>query len=551
MKTTFRRLLAAACAAGFSPASAQTTLDWTSGLAIPDNNPVGLADTRTVSIDPSLVITGLEVRLETSGGWNGDLYASLVHDSGFTVLLNRVGKTSLNPAGSASSGFDVTFTDSAATDIHTGIGANGLVTGTWQPDARTADPSVVTDLSTRGAFLSSFNEVPVNGSWTLFLADNAAVDTSTLVGWGLTIFSESRAFAIWDANGNTSGIGGNGTWSSTSATWATSNVGTSTAAQATASQLVFDGGAGTVTIDGMVAPSAGLRFKSTGYQLTGGTVGLAGLSAAANNLVTDPAVTATVASTLAGTNGLTKSGAGTLVLSCTNTYSGPTVIHSGTLVLDTSGTISHSGEIIVGDAGSSGAVLDVSAKTGGFTIAADQILTGSGVIDARAGETARDVVIAGSHAPGNSAGLQSVDGNLLYSTGSIFEWDLSNSATGVRGSQYDGVNVNGTVSGSGAIFKVLLNSGSFSDSFWDVDQSWADIFKSGLDGTGSALDISGIFSSFDGNGVGANGVVTGRGTFSITGSTLQWTAVPEPGGAVVGLLLAAGGLRRRRVRSAS
>ena len=30
--------------------------------------------------------------LNLSGGWNGDLYAYLVHNSGFAVLLNRVGR---------------------------------------------------------------------------------------------------------------------------------------------------------------------------------------------------------------------------------------------------------------------------------------------------------------------------------------------------------------------------------------------------------------------------------------------------------------------------
>jgi subtilisin-like proprotein convertase family protein len=196
-------------------AMGQHIVDWTPGTTVPDNNPVGIADTRNIIFDSAAVITGLEVRLNLTGGWNGDLYASLVHDSGFTVLLNRPGNTLLNPGGSGSSGMNITFSDSAATDIHTGIPSSGFVTGTWQPDARTADPSVVTNLSPRTAFLSSFNESSVQGNWTLFLADNAASDTSILTGWGLTIHSETRGF-IWDSNGNTGGVGGTATWSSSS-----------------------------------------------------------------------------------------------------------------------------------------------------------------------------------------------------------------------------------------------------------------------------------------------------------------------------------------------
>jgi uncharacterized protein (TIGR03382 family) len=43
------------------------------------------------------------------------------------------------------------------------------------------------------------------------------------------------------------------------------------------------------------------------------------------------------------------------------------------------------------------------------------------------------------------------------------------------------------------------------------------------------------------------GVVAGRGSFSFNGSTdLTWSAVPEPSSALVGLLVSAGLLRRRR-----
>jgi hypothetical protein len=43
-------------------------------------------------------ITDVNVGLQLSGGWNGDLYAYLVHSSGFAVLLNRVGRGTGNAA---------------------------------------------------------------------------------------------------------------------------------------------------------------------------------------------------------------------------------------------------------------------------------------------------------------------------------------------------------------------------------------------------------------------------------------------------------------------
>ena len=60
-------------------------------LAVPDNDPDGLAIAATVST-PIQALTNLEVTLTVTNGWNGDLYAYLVHDSGFVVLLNRVGQ---------------------------------------------------------------------------------------------------------------------------------------------------------------------------------------------------------------------------------------------------------------------------------------------------------------------------------------------------------------------------------------------------------------------------------------------------------------------------
>jgi len=71
------------------------TTNWNTGFAnggvVPDNNFSGWSDTRTVSTMPAGTFAGLTVNLQLSGGWNGDLYAYLVHDSGFTVLLETSG----------------------------------------------------------------------------------------------------------------------------------------------------------------------------------------------------------------------------------------------------------------------------------------------------------------------------------------------------------------------------------------------------------------------------------------------------------------------------
>ncbi len=151
------------------------------GMVIPDDNPNGVESTTSVGgLAP--VIRDVVVYLNVSGGYNGDLYATLNlgGSSGTTViLLNRIGSSPGNPFGSSTAGFgdptgetyEFSLSDAAATSIHNYDG-----TGTsYQPD---------------GGTLSSFNGLNPNGDWTIFFADMASGggdSPSTLVSWGLDI----------------------------------------------------------------------------------------------------------------------------------------------------------------------------------------------------------------------------------------------------------------------------------------------------------------------------------------------------------------------------
>ncbi len=160
--------------------------DWSPNQTIPDGDSNGIASNQTIIAD-FRTIGSVTVRFSTTGGWNGDLYAYLLHDSGNAILLNRPGKTSGNPGGSDNVGFNVSFADSAAADIHTDPAGSAIVTGSWQPDGRIADPDIVLDTSPRTALLSSFNGLDPGGSWTLYVADVASGDSATLTSWGLTM----------------------------------------------------------------------------------------------------------------------------------------------------------------------------------------------------------------------------------------------------------------------------------------------------------------------------------------------------------------------------
>jgi subtilisin-like proprotein convertase family protein len=166
--------------------------------AIPDGNPIGLTSSTNISGLYSLsTISSVTVTLDIAGGFNGDFYAYLAGPGGgFAVLLNRTGITSGNSFGYSDPGFDVTFDDSAANNIHLyqndspSYNGSGQLIGTWQPDGRNIDPQSspsTFDSTSPTADLSSFNGADPNGTWTLFVADLSSGGQGTLVSWGLTV----------------------------------------------------------------------------------------------------------------------------------------------------------------------------------------------------------------------------------------------------------------------------------------------------------------------------------------------------------------------------
>ena len=127
------------------------------------------------------------------------------------------------------------------------------------------------------------------------------------------------ATLYWDTDGSTAGnssstgagLGGSGLWSSTNANWWDTSLG---APQfwPDGNDAVFWGAAGAVPVSIVSANS--VAFKTTGYSLGSGTLTMTGTAF----FNVDTAITATVNTTLAGTNTIWKLGAGTLILANTN-----------------------------------------------------------------------------------------------------------------------------------------------------------------------------------------------------------------------------------------
>lgn len=174
------------------------TNSWHNGeLAIPDGEPEGVVTTIDLLAPLDYRLQELRVTLELASAYNGDLYVTLSHGDGFSVLLNRVGRDESTPFGYGDPGFSsVTFSDSAPNDVHIyrtftvgdpALPLGGPLTGTWQPDGRTTDPDSVLGSDTRSAMLSSFVGSDPSGEWTLFLADLSLGGSSQLVSWSIEV----------------------------------------------------------------------------------------------------------------------------------------------------------------------------------------------------------------------------------------------------------------------------------------------------------------------------------------------------------------------------
>jgi len=146
------------------------------------------------------------VRLKVSGTFNGDLYCYVTHGSGYSVLLNRVGRRAADPFGYDDPGLEVTFDDAAGSDVHVyrlpltgdhniGLGTN--VSGMWGVDGRTNRPNQVLDTDGREAMLDGFTGLDPNGEWTIFVADLAGGDVHVLENWGLELMGPEAAGTIY------------------------------------------------------------------------------------------------------------------------------------------------------------------------------------------------------------------------------------------------------------------------------------------------------------------------------------------------------------------
>jgi len=155
--------------------------------------------------------------------------------------------------------------------------------------------------------------------------------------------------------------------------------------------------------------SAGASILGAGLSGTG-TLQLTGELAGSIN-VTSGAVTISGGAV----NSLVKAGTGTLTLSSTTQLAGSAVVSAGTLVLtDATQTLANVTTLIVGNTGSTGAVLNVGAP--GATLSSGQTLKGIGTVSG-----VMKLSSGSKLSPGNSIGTQQIEGRLEVGPGVVYD----------------------------------------------------------------------------------------------------------------------------------
>jgi len=329
----------------------------------------------------------------------------------------------------------------------------------------------------------------VTGTFSGVIQNTAGILSLTKIGTGTLTLSGANSFS-----GNTTINAG------TLSISADNNLG-SAPVSATAGKLTFGGGALATTATFTLNSNRGLAFNSTS------TIDVAA------------STTLTYGGIAAGSGGLIKSSAGTLILSGANTYSGATTINAGTISIAADNNLGTApGSATVGQLAFGGGTL---ASTATFTLNVNRgiAFNSTGTIDVAASTTLTySGIAAGSGGlTKTSAGILVVNGNNTYTGATTISAGMvlvngsqSSSAVGLNGGTLGGTGTVGTITSTSSGGTVSPGSGPGIVNSSNVDLSTGSpVLSIELNGTsaGSGYDQLNVTGTVNLTGATLNGSV--------------------------------------------
>ncbi len=492
------------------------------------NNAVNLAAPQiwNVGVGRSLTVNGIFTSASNTiiktGGGNLSL-GTTTSDAGANILVNS-GVVQAN----ASSGilislnggtFNINVADNnpinvLSNSIEQNVGGNR----TWSGNLNGSGPLTVIASSTHtwsGINSAYTGTITLQGSGALRLSTLTAVSASTAYNFnnGTMNANATGLFNLGALSGSGTINGGAGQNFSIGALGGDTTFGGVIAGGC----FIVKTGGGTLAFTGANTYTGGTTISNGTLQIgSDGTSGVPGSGNITNNATLafsrSDAISDSNFGIISGSGALLQTGDGVLTLTNNHTYSGATLIQSGTLALVGNGAIANSTNMII----SAAALLDVSARTGGgLTLGSGKKLGGNGAVNGNF------FVASGAKLePGNSIGTLTFSNNLTLSPGSITTMEIISAPRA-----NDSLNVAGTFSRGGAL--VVTNMGGVSPAAGD---SFPLFNAQALTGSFSSLVLPSLGTNlaWDTNNFLASGTLTVLSTLPPVFGGVQ----PQTGGGI-------------------
>jgi autotransporter-associated beta strand protein len=396
------------------------------------------------------------------------------------------------------------------------------------------------------------------GTYRLFdygalTADNGLVFGDVPAGYELTISTATlgevnlevsyTGLQFWNgsqttANGSVNG--GGGFWDTASTNW-TSQAGNVATSWADLTAVFAGPSGGLVAVAGTQAV-AGLQFATDGYTLSG--TGQLEAGSGGMELRIDNGLAATIATQISGTGAVTKTGAGTIVLSGTNSYTGGTQLNAGTLSISDNQNLGQSSGSVTFNGGTLATTSSLTSfrfmtfnSAGRFDVATGTELQLAGTLMGtgglvKTGDGALYLTGTTSYSGGTTISAGTLVAGDGHTSGSLGAGDVVNNGTLVF-NRSDDVTFAGDISGTGTLTQdgsgeLTLTGDVTLDGLTTVASGG--ILNVGDGGTSGSIsgDIENngnlLYNRSDAytvasdiSGVGSTGV-TGGGTVTFTGS---------------------------------